>query len=313
MSITERIDNITTIDPNSVGAHMPAPKSVKIELTANCNFRCSFCATEQRLRTRGSMDFGLFTRLASEMRAAGVDELGLFYLGESFLSTDLIKAIFYAKTVAKYPYVFLTTNGSIAFKRRTRECFLNGLDSLKFSLNYADAEQLNAIARVNGSNFKNIIQNIRDAYEAREEVFYETGHFCGLYASYIRYNDGQDEKMSAVLDTVRPYVDEIYALPLYNQAAHVNQSKALAGNVGRADNMRPPVPCWSVFTEGHVTWDGKLSACCFDHDGRFEMGDLTRQPFMEAWNSVRFQELRSAHISKDLKGSVCEKCIAWSS
>ena len=33
--------------------------------------------------------------------------------------------------------------------------------------------------------------------------------------------------------------------------------------------MRDPVPCWSLFTEARVTHDGHLSACCFDHAGRF--------------------------------------------
>jgi radical SAM protein with 4Fe4S-binding SPASM domain len=66
-----------------------------------------------------------------------------------------------------------------------------------------------------------------------------------------------------------------------------------------------------VFTEGHITWDGKLSACCFDHDGRFHMGDLTAIPFMEAWNSVAFQHLREAHLNRDVRGTACETCVAY--
>jgi radical SAM protein with 4Fe4S-binding SPASM domain len=71
------------------------------------------------------------------------------------------------------------------------------------------------------------------------------------------------------------------------------------------------LPCWSIFTEGHVTWDGKLSACCFDHDGRFHMGDLTKQSFMEAWNSATFTALHEAHLRRDLTGTVCESCVAY--
>ena len=60
-----------------------------------------------------------------------------------------------------------------------------------------------------------------------------------------------------------------------------------------------------------MTYDGRLSACCFDHDGRFDMGDLTRQGFMEAWHSERFQALRRANLAEDVRGTVCEKCIAY--
>ena len=84
-----------------------------------------------------------------------------------------------------------------------------------------------------------------------------------------------------------------------------------AGNQGRMGALRDPLPCWSVFTEGHVTVDGKLSACCFDADGHWTMGDLHQTSFMDAWNSAVFQELRRHHLNKDVTGTICEKCIAY--
>jgi hypothetical protein len=40
------------------------------------------------------------------------------------------------------------------------------------------------------------------------------------------------------------------------------------------------------------------------------MGDLNRQSFMDAWlrDFVRLQE---AHLRKDVRGTVCEKCVAY--
>ena len=84
-----------------------------------------------------------------------------------------------------------------------------------------------------------------------------------------------------------------------------------AGNQGRVGALREPLPCWSAFTEGHVTAEGKLSACCFDATAHWTMGDLNRQSFMEAWNSVLFVKLRAAHLKKDVSGTVCEKCVAY--
>ncbi|MGH6660749.1 MAG: SPASM domain-containing protein, partial [Rhodospirillales bacterium] len=66
-----------------------------------------------------------------------------------------------------------------------------------------------------------------------------------------------------------------------------------------------------LFTEARVTHDGFLSACCFDHDGRFRMGDLKSQPFMEAWKSAKFQELRRAHLSGDVRDTVCARCVSY--
>lgn len=75
--ITERIDAITRISDRYRRAAPPCPRSVKIELTARCNYACSFCARSMRLRDQKDMDHALFSRLALEMRAAGVEELGL--------------------------------------------------------------------------------------------------------------------------------------------------------------------------------------------------------------------------------------------
>jgi len=308
--ITDRIDAITKIDDAHMGTEIPYPKSVKIELTGRCNFSCSFCARSQKLREVEDIDKDFFFRALKEMRAAGVEEIGLFYLGESFMVPWLPEAIKYAKDVG-FPYVFLTTNGSLATPTKVQDCMASGLDSLKFSYNYADGEQLHDIARVKTAYFDKIVENMKSARKIRDE----NGYKCGLYASYIEYDGEQNERMKEAVKEIEPFMDEVYALPLYNQASLVKDMKEgwsyTAGNRGRLDALREPIPCWSVFTEGHITWDGKLSACCFDHNESFTMADLTRISFEDGWNSMAFQKLREAHLNKDITGTACESCVAY--
>lgn len=265
-----------------------------------------------RLRDQKDMDRALFERLLPKFRSAGVEEIGLFYLGESFLLPWLPEAIAYARAVG-FPYVFLTTNGSLARPDAVEACMKAGLNSLKFSLNYADETQFAEIAGVKSKIFADVLENLRLAKQIRDRGGYD----CGVFASYIQYDGEQGRRMQSVVDTVRPWVDEIYALPLYSQADLVGKSETekgwavKAGNPGRLGNMRDPIPCWALFTEARVTHDGHLSACCFDHDGRFHMGDLKRMDFMTAWHSPSFQELRKAHLADDVRGTVCENCVAY--
>lgn len=309
MGITERIDAITALPVDRAVVAPSCPRSVKIELTARCDFKCWFCATSRNLRKRADMDFNLFKRIAREMRDAGVEELGVFYLGESFLYPDLVRAIHFAKHECGYPYVFLTTNGRLAIKERVRRVIEAGLDSLKFSFNWADAQQCADVTKVDA--FLTVINNIRDARTVRDEVEAATGHRCGIYASSIRYDGEQQKRMEEAIKLIAPFVDEHYWLPLYNQAALIEGIKVTGGNQGRIGALRHPIPCWAAFTEGHVTFDGKLSACCFDHTGQFTMGDLTSQGFMEAWNSPAFQQLRAQHLAKDLSQSPCANCVQF--
>jgi len=309
--ITERIDRITQLDEERRSSAPPLPRSVKIELTARCDFQCFFCASAQRLRDKADIDPAFFRRILREMRSLGVEEIGLFYLGESFLCSWLPEAVRYAKRECGYPYVFLTTNGRMATPERVRACMEAGLDSLKFSFNFADAEQFMQVTNVRKLDFHKVEENLKAARRVRDEG----GYSCGLYASSIRYDDEQLARMEAAVQRILPYVDEHYWLPLYGQAGLTSGARGTvpsAGNQGRIGALRKPLPCWSLFTEGHITWDGRLSACCFDHDGRFNMGDLNAQSFPEAWHSAAFQALRAANLAEDVRGTVCEKCIAYS-
>ena len=227
----------------------------------------------------------------------------------------LSEAIRFAKVECGYPYVFLTTNGTLATADRVRDCMEAGLDSLKFSYNFADAQQFQDVTGVK----PNAYAADRRAHPAgtravRDEVEASTGHRCGLYASSILYDGEQHAAWQQAVDEIVPHVDEHYWLPLYGQAGLTSGARGTrptAGNQGRVGALRKPLPCWSLFTEGHITYDGNLSACCFDHDGRFDMGDLNAMSFQEAWHSEKFRALRRANLAENVCGTVCEKCLAY--
>ena len=105
--ITDRIDAVTRIPPEYLKAAAPAPKSVKIEISPRCNYRCGFCALRTReVQPKWDIDFDLFKRITREMSEAGVKEIGVFYLGESFMGPKLlVDCIAYLKKELGMPYV----------------------------------------------------------------------------------------------------------------------------------------------------------------------------------------------------------------
>jgi len=303
--LTERLARIRRVEGDVRRTAPPVPRSVKIELTSHCDLACWFCAARTRPRLRGEMSRPLFERLARELREAGVEHLGLFYLGESFECAWLEDAIRFAKQECGFPLVFLTTNGVYATPERVRGCIEAGLDSLKFSLNAGSAEQFARVTGSEASRFRTVLENVRRAREVRDGIAAAGGHRCGLFASGLGLaatTPATSEAMVAIAETV----DEHYELPLFGYRAD-----PWGGAGARLPEARKPVPCWSLFTEGHVTHDGRLSACCLDHDARFDMGDLVRSRFVDAWSGPRFRALRAAHLRGDVAGTVCADCIGY--
>jgi len=316
--ITDRIDNITHIPEAYKQAKPPCPKAVKIELTGRCNYRCGFCALrmrEDQPLPKDDMDLEFFKSITRDMFNSGVEEIGLFYLGESLMNPELcIEACRYLKTELGMPYVFLTTNGSLASRITLKGLMEAGLDSLKFSINAAGHEQFKDIMGVKPKLYDKALEAVRVAREVRDKG----NHKTGVYASSIKYDGEQQERMEALVkEHILPYVDEHYWLPLYSMGSVATEREAelgyrpTAGNQGRLGGLVKPLPCWSAFTEGHVRHDGLVSLCCFDADGRFQVGNLHDDSWMEIWHNDKFTEIRKAHLANDLSGTVCEQCVAY--
>jgi len=315
--ITKRLDNITKIPKGYLVETPPPPKSVKIELTNSCNFRCKFCSISAREYSSGGRNISksLFKKIVQELISLDVKEIGLFFMGEPFTNAELlIKFINYLKPLNNFPYVFLTSNASLAKHPLVYRCMKAGLDSLKWSCNYADAEQFKKITGCRESLFEDSIENIRHAWKVRERFGFPTK----LYASSIRYDDEQYDKMQEFLkENVFPYVDEHYWLPLYSMGSLASDKEKeiglqpIAGNPGRYDNPVAPIPCWSLFTEAHVMADGKMTGCCADATGDWVVGDLNTQSFMEAWHSEAFKALRREHLKGNVISTPCEHCVIY--
>lgn len=321
-TIMDRIDTTTRIPSSHITITPPAPRSVKIELTGVCNLRCGFCAINSReCQPTEPMPWDMLERLIRECREFGIREVGFFYIGESFTTMQtLIPAIKLARELG-FENRFLTSNATISFPDRVQEVIEAGLTSLKWSVNFVNPQQFAEVTQRPERLFRNQLANIKAAKAIRDEIFERTGHRCELSASRIQFHDEQKIVMDTFFkEHVVPYVDNVYELPLYTMGGSpIDREVELgmtptAGNMGRIGGLVAPLPCWAVFNEAHITFHNgipELSACCFDARGDWIMADLRTATVKEGWNSQKFQELRGAHLSHDVRGTVCETCAMY--
>jgi radical SAM protein with 4Fe4S-binding SPASM domain len=233
----------------------------------------------------------------------------LFFLGESMLCPWLDEAVAECKTIG-FDYVFLTTNGAACTELKLERLMAAGLDSLKFSLNFYDRQQLQTIAQVSPKNWDKAINAVKLAAKVKERSGYSTK----IYASSIDFDGEQGERMKAVIDEIKPYCNETYRLPLYGMsgASKAHGFKPSPGNPGRVGALREPLPCWSLFREVRIRTNGDVAMCCFGQgvEGDLIAGNLNEQPFSEIWNNQKYIDLRAAHLRKDVTGTPCEMCAA---
>jgi sulfatase maturation enzyme AslB (radical SAM superfamily) len=301
-SIPNRVDAHTHIPSERLVLNPPFPDAIKIEITSHCNYNCSYCATKRNLRPQGNMDKYFLYRILKEAKKIGVKEIGLFLLGESFLVKELEEYIRYAKEKAGIEYVFITTNGSLCDLDRMKNMIDAGLDSIKFSINGPNRECYKKWQNID--NFDLVVNNIKNLH-----AYLKNNKIRSLRTCVSSIYDEKHEKEYELFKTeISQYVDDFYYLPLYSQAAHTNSCNVV-GNPGRLENMVDAIPCWALFNAAKITWNGYLTACCFDHDRRFEIADLNETTLMDAWHHPKFKKLRGSHLFNEVKGSLCEKCL----
>ncbi len=298
--IKQRVSETSRVPIELRVARPPFPKKAKVEVTSRCDLKCFFCQHTHDTGKHGNIEPGLLSRLLRELRELGVEDLGLFWIGEPLLNRALPEYVAEAKALG-FPYVFITTNGRIATKERLEPLFDAGLDSIKFSFNADNAESYRRVCGVDG--FDRTIQNLKHAWTLRGDR-----QKPAIYASTVQIK-GREQEYERAKALIEPYVDQHYPLPLYGQQNINEQAELVPATSGRT--LASMLPCWSLFTEPHISFDGHMSACFCDHDRRLYMGDLKQMSILDAWYSKPFVALRQQHLAGDVSGSVCATCIAY--
>lgn len=303
--ITDKIAETSNIPQDILQEYPPFPRKAKIEVTSRCDLKCFFCSTHYKTHRKGTIDPQLLYRILTEMREIGVEEVGLFWLGEALLVPELHEYVAFAKKTG-IPYVFLTTNGRLATPETMKRLMDSGLDSIKFSINASNREEYRKICGVDA--FDQVLANLKALHGIRGKK-----NKPAIFASTV-FDPNSRNIFEEVNALIAPFVDQHYPLRLYGQSSY----ETYVGKVDKNDQapvstrtLQSMLPCWSLFTEPHISYDGFMSACYCDGDPRLFTADLKIMSLMEAWHSPKFALMRRKHLARDARGIACETCIAY--
>lgn len=265
----------------------PLPEIVQIESTNICNAKCVFCPRDDMERKQGVMAWDLFTRITDECAALGITHIRLHNYGEAFVDRKLTEKIAYAKQKG-IREVGIISNGSLITPEIARGVVAAGLDAINISVDAAGKEVFEATRL--GLKYDKVMAGVEHIIEARQA---QGRTRPKLILSFVRQNNSTEEQ--AFIARWGARADKIHITDLHNWAGTLNHE---------SDVRYPCYRPWLTFT---VLWDGRVSLCCADFDGKHILGDLKTHSIADVWNSDAYRETRRAHL--DHGGpAICQSC-----
>lgn len=277
---------------------------LQIESISVCNAECVFCPYPDMKRQRGTMSMELFRKIIDDAATIQrISDITLTGLGEPLLDKHLIERVKYIRSKVR-PNITITvyTNGTYLTEKMAQDLCDAGVSILYVSINSIDARRRKAI--MNLDDYDVVEAQTRRAIE----IFYQAAKEKGTAQRCV-------VKAVVSKDLFEPGEPEKF---LEKWGGEWNNGGSgfihMEGNwAGLMYPMRVPPEscCHRAIGEIMVLWDGRVSICCFDGEGKEILGDLSKQTIREMYNSPRAWDFRNAHANggrKDLP--LCSTCTA---
>jgi sulfatase maturation enzyme AslB (radical SAM superfamily) len=285
-----------------------SPRGITIELTDNCNLRCTYCPKGHGMGIGGaSMDFEFFKKVIDEVTEMGVTGVVLVGFGEPLLYPHLTAAIHYIKSRHPSIRTYITTNGVLLEEKISRAIIGSGLDQMTISVNFNSREKYR-------------LHNGADMYD---RVVENTKTFLRLLNKeggsprprvFVQILDGLNspEEMRDFCESWGPRLPSngvVQVQPLVNWAGLITES----GNkvLGSAR-----YPCIHMQRSWIVTREGNALACCMvfplDQGNEMVLGKMTEKSLEELYSSDHIRELRAKNMDCDYATMpTCRACNAY--
>ena len=254
------------------------PEMLVLEPTNRCNLSCVFCCSRSQARPLGDMDPALAGRLVAEAAALGCRELLATGYGEPTLAPDALgAALRAARALGLRSTIYANGTGLPPVCP----------DRVIWSLDY-DSPDLAAAIRP-GLDFERVRHNVEAYWRA-------CGDRSRVTVQAVRCRENRDH-VPAILDYWRPWCHDVA----------VENEIPLARPEAEPYPLSADYACRRLWTQITVLWDGRVTPCCCDTDGREVLGDATREPLRAIREGAAMAALRERVKARRWEG-VCASC-----
>lgn len=265
-------------------------KKIYIEITNNCNLKCSFCSEVKRKRR--FMTTEEFENILIKIKDY-TDYIYLHIKGEPLLHPNIIE---FLRLADKYNLkVNLTTNGTLFSKvaKELSEC--KSLHKINFSLH-------------SENNIDNYCEEIFKNVELLKDKII-------IYRLWTLKNNQLDSKSQEIVNKIRKYynlpqetVDKIYTSNNIKIKSTIYVDKDNEFYWPEVTTHKSNGYCYALKTQIGILVDGTVVPCCLDSNGVVNLGNIFNESLEEIINSEKYISLKKSFQDRKPCEKLCQSC-----
>lgn len=220
-----------------------------------------------------------------------ITEVCITGLGEPTLDPHLVARVKYARDRKPKAAITMFTNGVYMTPARFNDLRDSGLNFLAFSLNALDADQHKA--QMGLDSFDTVCANADYAIKNRRNMRVE------IRAVVTGWSREDLFRFSNRWGVAR-------------QGGHgqmIFEGNWAGDNRTTHQSFKPNEACSRALSQIYVTWDGKVTTCCFDPAGTQVWGNLNTETLRNVYSSPEYLKFREAHFENRAdEYAICKGC-----
>ena len=280
------------------------PIRLNIEPTNYCNLSCSMCPRELN-RPFGYMEFNLFKKIIDESILYGKRLIiTLTKDGEPLLHPELPQMIKYAKDKKAAYKINFYTNGILLTETKSEEIIKSGLDTMHISIDAFTKETYKKVK--NSEKLETVEGNVKRLVALKKKLQSKTPL---VVVKIIQTLDTQNE--------IKPFIHKWKGIADFIEIGEYHtwdgtfNGSNLQEQTGAIQKIKR-YPCTFLWYNPVILWDGRVTTCCVDYQGKGIIGNIKEESFAKIWQSDRLQRIRNAHLENNYESiPLCSNCQFW--